>query len=493
MKNNTKIKKSYTFDDVLLVPSHSEVLPSKVDVSTNITSNIEIKIPIISAAMDTVTENKMAISIAREGGLGVIHKNMSIEKQVKEITKVKRAESGIILDPVTISPDKTLKDAISIMKNHEISGLPVLDHNEKILGILTDRDIRFESNLDQLVSQVMTKDLITASEGTTLNKAKSILQKNRIEKLLIVDKNKKLKGMVTVRDVLMKEKFPNASLDTHGRLLCAAAIGVSNDLEDRALELVSAGVDILVLDSAHGHSQGVLDSVEKIKRKFPEIPLIAGNIATSEGMKSLISKGADAVKVGIGAGASCTTRIVSGVGVPQFSAILDCIKISKDSKIPIISDGGIRFSGDMAKALGAGAHSVMLGNLLAGLDESPGELLLHDGRQHKVFRGMGSLGPMKDGTADRYFQEGVEGIKLVPEGVEGLVPYRGSLNSVIFQLIGGLKSSMGYTGSKNLKIFRNNSKFIKISSASYAEGHPHDLRIVEDAPNYQPKDNYREL
>ena len=486
---NIKIKNGYTFDDVLLLPAHSEVLPSKVDVSTKITDKIKLKIPIISAAMDTVTESKMAISIAREGGLGVIHKNMSIDKQVKEITKVKRAESGIILDPVTISPDKTLKDAISIMKNHQISGLPILGHKEEILGILTDRDIRFESNLDQVVSNVMTKKLITAREGTTLDEAKQILQKNRIEKLLIIDNNNKLKGMVTVRDVLMKEKYPNATLDVHGRLLCAAAIGVSRDIDDRTVELVNSGVDILVLDSAHGHSQGVLDAVEKIKNKFPNLPLIAGNIATSDGIKSLISRGADSIKVGIGAGASCTTRIVSGIGVPQFTAILDCVEIARKNNIPIISDGGIRFSGDMSKALAAGADCVMLGNLLAGLDESPGEILLHDGRQHKVFRGMGSLGPMKDGTADRYFQEGVEGIKLVPEGVEGLVPYRGPLSSVIFQLIGGLKSSMGYCGSKNLEVFKKKSEFIKISSASYAEGHPHDLRIVEDAPNYQPREN----
>jgi len=489
MKNNNKIKNAYTFDDVLLLPAHSEVLPSKVDVSTKITEKIKLKIPIISAAMDTVTESKMAISIAREGGLGVIHKNMSIEKQVKEITKVKRAESGIILDPVTISPDKTLKDAIAIMKNHEISGLPILSQKEEILGILTDRDIRFESNLDQVVSDVMTKNLITAREGTTLDEAKQILQKNRIEKLLIIDDNNKLKGMVTVRDVLMKEKYPNATLDTHGRLLCAAAIGVSSDLDDRTVELVNSGVDILVLDSAHGHSQGVLDAVEKIKNKFPDIPLIAGNVATADGIKALISKGADSIKVGIGAGASCTTRIVSGIGVPQFTAILDCVEIARKNNISIISDGGIRFSGDMSKAIGAGADCVMLGNLLAGLDESPGEILLHDGKQHKVFRGMGSLGPMKDGTADRYFQEGVEGIKLVPEGVEGLVPYRGGLNSVIFQLIGGLKSCMGYCGAKNLEIFKEKSEFIKISTASYNEGHPHDLRIVEDAPNYQPREN----
>ena len=489
MTAERKLKQAYTFDDVLLVPQHSKVLPKQADLSTRLTKSITLNIPILSAAMDTVTESVMAVSIAREGGLGVIHKNMSIDRQVKEITRVKRAESGIILDPVTINPDKTIKDAIAIMKHHEISGLPVLDRGGKILGILTERDIRFESNLDQLVADVMTTDLITAKEGITLEKAKDILQKNRIEKLLIVNRMGKLSGMVTVRDILMKERFPSASLDGHGRLLVAAAVGASDDLDDRASALISAGADILVLDSAHGHSQGVIDAVSQLKSKHSDIDVVAGNIATFSGTKALIDSGADAIKIGIGAGASCTTRVVSGIGVPQFTAIVQAVEAAAKSDTPVISDGGIRFSGDMAKAMAAGADCVMLGNLLAGLDESPGEVILHDGRQYKSFRGMGSLGPMRGGSADRYFQEGESGIKLVPEGVEGLVPYRGSLSSIIYQLTGGLRASMGYCGAKDFASFRENAKFIEISSASYAEGHPHDLKIVKDAPNYQLKEN----
>ncbi len=489
MATRQKIKRAYTFDDVLLVPQHSKVLPREVDLSTRLTKSITLNIPILSAAMDTVTESEMAIALAREGGIGVIHKNMSIDRQVKEATKVKRAESGIILDPVTISPEKTIRDAIAVMKHHEISGLPVLDGAGKILGILTERDIRFESKLDQSVADVMTKDLITAKQGTTLSKAKEILQKNRIEKLLIVNRSGKLAGMVTVRDILMKERFPTASLDSHGRLLVAAAVGASDDLSERAGALVNAGLDVVVLDSAHGHSQGVLDAVSKLKSKHSDIPVIAGNVATASGTKALIDAGADAVKIGIGAGASCTTRIVSGIGVPQFTAVVDAVDAAAKSDTPVISDGGIRFSGDMAKAMAAGADSVMLGNLLAGLDESPGEVILHDGRQYKSFRGMGSLGPMREGSADRYFQEGESGIKLVPEGVEGLVPYRGSLSSVIYQLVGGLRASMGYCGAKDIASFKEGDKFIEISSASYAEGHPHDLKIVKDAPNYQQKEN----
>ncbi len=464
MATRQKIKRAYTFDDVLLVPQHSKVLPREVDLSTRLTKSITLNIPILSAAMDTVTESEMAIALAREGGIGVIHKNMSIDRQVKEATKVKRAESGIILDPVTISPEKTIRDAIAVMKHHEISGLPVLDGAGKILGILTERDIRFESKLDQSVADVMTKDLITAKQGTTLSKAKEILQKNRIEKLLIVNRSGKLAGMVTVRDILMKERFPTASLDSHGRLLVAAAVGASDDLSERAGALVNAGLDVVVLDSAHGHSQGVLDAVSKLKSKHSDIPVIAGNVATASGTKALIDAGADAVKIGIGAGASCTTRIVSGIGVPQFTAVVDAVDAAAKSDTPVISDGGIRFSGDMAK-------------------------VLHDGRQYKSFRGMGSLGPMREGSADRYFQEGESGIKLVPEGVEGLVPYRGSLSSVIYQLVGGLRASMGYCGAKDIASFKEGDKFIEISSASYAEGHPHDLKIVKDAPNYQQKEN----
>lgn len=489
MANKTQMSEAYTFDDVLLVPQHSKVLPREVDLTTRLTKKINLNIPILSAAMDTVTESDMAIALAREGGIGVIHKNMSIERQIKEATKVKRAESGIILDPVTISPDKTLRDAIAVMKYHEISGLPILNKSEKIIGILTERDIRFESNLDQSISDVMTKDLITAKTGITLEKAKKILQKNRIEKLLIVNGKGKLMGMVTVRDILMKERYPNASLDNHGRLLVAAAVGASDDLEERTSELVKAGIDVVVLDSAHGHSQGVIEAVSRIKTKHPGVPVVAGNVATSMGTKALIDSGADAVKIGIGAGASCTTRIVSGIGVPQFTAVVDAVNEAAKSNTPVISDGGIRFSGDMAKAMAAGADCVMLGNLLAGLDESPGEVVLQDGRQYKAYRGMGSLGPMREGSADRYFQEGESGIKLVPEGVEGLVPYRGSLTSVIYQLVGGLRASMGYCGAKDISSFKADAEFIKISTASYVEGHPHDIRIVKDAPNYQQREN----
>ena len=489
MPNIQRLEMTQTFDDVLLVPQDSSILPKDVDLTTSLTKNISLNIPIISAAMDTVTESDMAIALAREGGLGVIHKNMSIERQIKEVTKVKRAESGIILDPVTISPEKTLRDAIAIMKHHEISGLPVLNENEEILGILTERDIRFESNLNQSVSDVMTKTLITAKTGTTLEKAKEILQKNRIEKLLIVNKDGKLSGMVTVRDILMKERYPNATLDNHGRLLVSAAVGASEDLEERLSALFDADVDVIVLDSAHGHSRGVLEAVSFIKKKHSSIPIIAGNVATKDGTKALIDLGADAIKVGIGAGSSCTTRIVSGVGVPQFTAIVDSVEEAKKNNIPIISDGGIRFSGDMAKAIAAGSDCVMLGNLLAGLDESPGEVIFHDGRQYKTYRGMGALGPMQEGSADRYFQEKEIGVKLVPEGVEGLVPYRGSLKSIIYQLIGGLRASMGYCGTKNIESLKKDAKFISISNASYAEGHPHDLKIVKDAPNYQRREN----
>ena len=489
MARYSKLKESLTFDDVLLVPRHSKVLPKEVDVTAQLTKSINLNIPILSAAMDTVTESDMAVALAREGGMGVIHKNMSVDRQVKEVTKVKRAESGIILDPVTISPDKTLKDAIAIMKHHEISGLPVIGDSDKIIGILTERDIRFESNLDQSVIEVMTKELITAKSGTTLETAKDILQKNRIEKLLLIDKEMKLAGMVTVRDILMKEKYPDASLDPHGRLLVAAAVGVADDLDERVSGLIGAGVDVIVLDSAHGHSQGVLDAVGKVKSNYNDVPVIAGNVATGDGTRAIIDAGADSVKVGLGAGASCTTRVVSGIGVPQFTAIVDAVEAAAKNEVPVISDGGIRFSGDMAKAMAAGADCVMLGNLLSGLDESPGEVILHEGRQYKSFRGMGSIGTMREGSADRYFQEGESGIKLVPEGVEGLVPYRGSLSSVIYQLVGGLRASMGYCGVMDIPAFKKEAEFIRISSASYAEGHPHDLRIVKDAPNYQAKDS----
>jgi IMP dehydrogenase len=395
----------------------------------------------------------------------------------------------VIIDPVTFSPDKTVRDAIAVMKRHNISGLPIVDDKGALLGIITGRDIRFESNLDRLITECMTKEnLVTAPKGTTLNEARQILQEHRIEKLLIVEEGNLLAGMVTVKDILMKEKHPNASLDTHYRLMVAAAVGATDDLLQRVSALVDSGVDVLVLDSAHGHAQGVLDGISSVKKDFSHLPLIAGNVATAEGTRALIDHGADAVKVGQGAGASCTTRIIAGIGVPQLTAVLDCVEEASKSDIPVISDGGIRFSGDLAKAMAAGADCVMLGSILAGLDESPGEIILHEGRQYKAFRGMGSLGPMKEGSADRYFQEGEENIKLVPEGVEGLVPYRGNLRSTVYQMIGGLRASMGYCGAKDTKAMQKETDFVRISSAGYSESHPHDVKIVKEAPNYQAKD-----
>lgn len=486
MRDQSRFKEALTFDDVLLVPGRSEVVPRDVDVSTRLTRDIPLKIPIISAAMDTVTEAEMAIGMAREGGLGVLHKAMSIESQARHVVRVKRAESGVILNPVTFSPDRSIREAIGVMKEHSISGLPIVDDDNNLLGILTERDTRFETNLDQSVENCMTREnLVTASKGTTLDKAKEILQANRIEKLLLVDGGGKLAGMVTVKDILMKQQHPNATLDEHGRLLVGAAIGVTDDVLDRAGALVEAGVDILVVDSAHGHSKGVLDTVEKVGKEFPRVTLIAGNVATAEGAKAIIDKGADAVKVGIGAGASCTTRVVAGIGVPQLTAILDCYEVTANEDIPLISDGGIRYSGDIAKAIAAGADSVMLGSLLAGLDESPGEIIHYEGRQYKSFRGMGSLGTMRDGSADRYFQEGEELVKLVPEGVEGMVPYRGSVRSATYQLVGGLRTGMGYCGARNIREMQTNTRFIRISPASYQESHPHDVKIVKAAPNYQ--------
>ena len=489
MVRSREFRDALTFDDVLLVPRHSTVLPRDVDVSTRLTKDVSLKIPIISAAMDTVTESGMAVALAREGGLGVIHKNMSIERQVKEVTRVKRAESGVIIDPVTFSPDKMVRDAIAVMKHHNISGLPIVDDAGALLGILTERDIRFESNLDRLVSECMTEEnLVTAPTGTTLREARHILQKHRIEKLMIIEEGNRLAGMGTVKDILMKQKHPNSTLDSHGRLKVAAAVGASDDLLQRVSSLAEAGVDVLVLDSAHGHAQGVLDAVSSVKKDYSHIPLIAGNVATAEGTRALIDHGADAVKIGQGAGASCTTRIIAGMGVPQLTAVLDCVAEASKSDVPIVSDGGVRFSGDLAKAVAAGANCVMLGSILAGLDESPGEIILHDGRQYKGFRGMGSLGPMKEGSADRYFQEGEENVKLVPEGVEGLVPYRGNLSSTVYQMIGGLRASMGYCGVKDMRSMQRETEFIRVSSAGYNESHPHDVIIVKEAPNYQTKD-----
>ena len=478
------MKEALTFDDVLLVPQMSSVLPKDVNISSRLTQNIQLNIPLISAAMDTVTESRMAIAMAREGGIGVIHKNLSIDNHVKEVDRVKRSESGMILDPVIITSGKTISDALEIMAHFHISGVPVVDDG-KLVGILTNRDIRFETNLDLFVSDRMTgKNLITVKKGTTLNEAKSVLQKHRIEKLLVVDDAGALCGLITVKDILKKENHPNAGTDKHGRLLVAAAIGVSSDYMERAQALVSANVDALVVDTAHGHSKGVLETVKNLKSKL-RVDIIAGNVATAEGTQALIDVGVDAVKVGIGAGSSCTTRMIAGVGVPQLTAIIDAFECAQKNDIPIISDGGMRYSGDIAKSFAAGAETAMLGSILAGTNESPGEIILWEGRSFKSFRGMGSIAAMNEGSKDRYFQQNTESKKLVPEGIEGMVPYKGDVTEAIHQLMGGVRSSMGYCGTKSIKEFHKNIEFIRITGAGMKESHPHDINITKDSPNYQ--------
>lgn len=483
MKKNIPL--ALTFDDVLLKPKYSTVLPREVDLSTQLSNSITLNIPFISAAMDTVTESAMAIALAREGGMGVIHKNLSIQEQALEVDIVKRSESGMILDPITISSDKSIEDALGMMKQYKISGVPVID-NAKLVGILTNRDIRFEENLQLKVKDRMTSsNLITVPVGTTLDEAKSVLQKHRIEKLLVVGEEGNLKGLITVKDIQKKEKFPNATKDMHGRLIVAAAIGTDSDVMDRVDALVDSYVDALVLDTAHGHSQGVLDVVNKIKTKHPNIDLIAGNVATAEGTQALIDNGADIIKIGIGAGSSCTTRIIAGVGIPQLTSVMECSEVAKKMNKKIISDGGMRFSGDISKSLAAGANSVMLGGIFAGTDESPGEVVLWEGRSYKVYRGMGSVAAMKSGSSDRYFQNSSDVKKLVPEGVEGLVPYKGLLGETIHQLVGGVKSCLGYCGSKNIQEFQKNAEFVRITSAGSIESHPHDMNITKDSPNYR--------
>ncbi len=478
------MKEALTFDDVLLVPQLSSVLPRDVNITSRLTKNIRLNIPLISAAMDTVTESQMAIAMARHGGIGVIHKNLSIENHVREVDRVKRSESGMILDPVTISSSKTIQEALDIMAHFHISGVPVVDEG-KLVGILTNRDIRFETNLDLLVSDRMTgNDLITVKKGTTLNEAKSVLQEHRIEKLLVVDDNGALCGLITVKDILKKENHPNAASDKHGRLLVAAAIGVSSDSMERAQALVNANVDALVIDTAHGHSKGVLETVKLLKSKL-NIDIIAGNVATGAGTETLIDVGVDAVKVGIGAGSSCTTRMIAGVGVPQLTAVMDAFESAQKNDIPIISDGGMRYSGDIAKSFAAGAETAMLGSILAGTNESPGEIILWEGRSFKSFRGMGSIAAMNDGSKDRYFQHNTESNKLVPEGIEGMVPYKGEVKETIHQLMGGVRSSMGYCGSKSIKEFHKNIEFIRITGAGMKESHPHDINITKESPNYQ--------
>ncbi len=486
MSNN--IEKKLTFDDVLLVPRKSSVLPKEVDCATKLTKNINLNIPIMSAAMDTVTESDMAIALARQGGIGVIHKNLSIEDQALMVDKVKRYESGMIRNPITLDDKKTVRDAKQLMDQYSIGGLPVLS-KEKLVGIITKRDIRFESNLNTLVKDRMTsKDLITVNSDTSNEDAKKILQKHRIERLLVVDKQNNLDGLITVKDLTKKEEFPISTKDKNGRLRVAAAISVREDWRDRIKALVKVDVDAIVVDTAHGHSQFVLDLVKKIKKEFPKVDLIAGNVSTAEATEDLIKSGADCVKIGIGAGSSCTTRIIAGVGVPQLSAVMDCAQVGLKHNTPIIADGGIRYSGDIAKSLAAGANVVMLGGMLAGMDESPGETIVYEGRRYKSYRGMGSLAAMKEGGGERYFQQEKDELKLVPEGIEGMVPFRGPVNNTIFQLIGGLKSSMGYCGAKDLKSFFKHKKFIEISAAGIKESHPHEVSIIKEAPNYQGHD-----
>jgi len=486
MSNN--VEKKLTFDDVLLVPRKSSVLPKEVDCSTKLTKNITLNIPIMSAAMDTVTESAMAIALSRQGGIGVIHKNLTIEDQALMVDKVKRYESGMIRNPITLDEGKTVRDAKQLMEQYSIGGLPVLS-NGKLVGIITKRDIRFESDLETLVKDRMTSEnLITVSSDTSNEDAKKILQEHRIERLLVVDKQNNLDGLITVKDLTKKEEFPFSTKDKNGRLRVAAAISVRDDWKDRIQALANVGVDAIVVDTAHGHSEFVLELVKKVKKEFPVLDLIAGNVATAEATEDLIKAGADCVKIGIGAGSSCTTRIIAGVGVPQLSAVMDCAKIGMKHKIPIIADGGIRYSGDIAKSLAAGANVVMLGGMLAGMDESPGETIVYEGRRYKSYRGMGSLAAMKEGGGERYFQQEKDELKLVPEGIEGMVPFRGPVNNTIFQLVGGLKSSMGYCGAKDLSAFYKNKKFIEISSAGVKESHPHEVSIIKEAPNYQGHD-----
>jgi IMP dehydrogenase len=486
-----KFPLALTFDDVLLKPQYSNILPKDVDLSTKLSNSIKLNIPFISAAMDTVTESEMAIALAREGGMGVIHKNLSIEEQATEVDKVKRSESGMIIDPITISSNRSIKDALKMMKKYKISGVPVIDE-DKLVGILTNRDIRFEENLDLKVRDRMTSsNLITVPVGTTLNDAKTVLQEHRIEKLLVVSDEGSLKGLITVKDIQKKERYPNASKDKHGRLIVAAAIGTDLSALDRVAALVENNVDALVIDTAHGHSQGVLNLINKVKSNYPQMDLIVGNIATVEAAEALIDNGADIIKIGIGAGSSCTTRIVAGVGVPQLTSVMECSEFVKKHNKKIISDGGMRFSGDIAKSFAAGADAVMLGGMFAGTDESPGEIILWEGRSYKAYRGMGSIAAMKAGSSDRYFQDSSASKKLVPEGVEGLVPYKGLLGETVHQLVGGVKSCFGYCGSKNIQEFYEKSEFVQITSSGIVESHPHDMNITKDSPNYRKLKNLK--
>ncbi len=479
------VAEGLTFDDVLLVPQHSEVLPKDVDLSTKLTDKLTLNIPLMSAAMDTVTEYGLAIAMAREGGLGIIHKNLTIDEQAAQVDRVKRSEHGVITDPFFLSPDHLISDANELMSKYRISGVPICVKG-KLVGIITNRDLRFETNFEQPIGNVMTKDnLVTAPVGTTLEEAQAILGKHRIEKLPLVDKDGNLKGLITIKDIEKSIQYPNAAKDKNGRLLVGAAVGVGANFLDRVKALVDAKVDIVAVDTAHGHNQGVLDAVKKIKQKFPDLQLIAGNVATAAATRALIEAGADVVKVGIGPGSICTTRIVAGIGVPQITAIMDCAEMADKYGKRVIGDGGIKYSGDIIKGIAAGASAIMMGSLLAGTKESPGALEIYQGRSFKVYRGMGSLAAMEAGSKDRYFQEDAK--KLVPEGVEGRVPYKGVLSDVIYQMVGGIRSGMGYCGKANIEELRTGSEFIKITSASLIESHPHDISITKESPNYSPK------
>lgn len=482
-----KLEESLTFDDILLLPNYTEVMPSEVNVSTILTSSIKLNIPLISAAMDTVTEASTAIAMAQEGGIGIIHRNLTVDEQASEVEKVKKFEGGMVINPMTVRPDQKVEDALNIMLDKNITGLPVTEDDSTLLGIITYRDLRFEKNLDYPVKKLMTgrAKLVTVKEGISLESAKELLHKYKIEKLPVVDKHFKIKGLITMKDIEKIEKHPNACKDKLGRLRCGAAVGVGQDREKRIEKLLDAGCDVIIIDTAHGHSKRVIDAVRSTKKNFPEVELIAGNIATSEAAHALIKAGVDCVKVGVGPGSICTTRVIAGIGVPQITAIMNVVKIAVKHNIPVIADGGIKYSGDVTKALAAGAYSVMIGNLFAGTNEAPGEVILYQGRTYKVYRGMGSLEAMKKGSRDRYSQDEMIDSKLVPEGIEGRIPYRGYIGDIIIQLIGGLRAGMGYTGCRNINDLRTKSKFVKISNAGLKESHVHDVIITKEAPNYR--------
>src|SRR6267378_790611 len=491
----TGLATALTFDDVLLVPQHSTVLPTQVDVTTRLTRNIRLNVPLVSAAMDTVTESGLAIAMAQQGGLGVIHKNLSIEEQASEVDRVKRSESGMIVNPITLSPEHRIYEALDLMKKYRISGVPITQDGSKegrLVGILTNRDLRFETNVNRPIAEIMTRDpLFTVPVGTTLDAAREILHRHKVEKLLVVDKDFRLKGLITVKDIQKAVKYPNASKDSLGRLRCGAAVGIAKDTVDRAEALVAAHVDVLVVDTAHGHSQNVLDMVRQLRHRFPDVDLIAGNVATADGTEALIAQGVDAVKVGIGAGSICTTRVVAGIGVPMVSSIIECARAAEAHDVPVIADGGIRFSGDVTKALAVGASTTMIGNLFAGTDESPGELILYQGRSFKEYRGMGSIGAMRRGSRDRYFQDDFDldtpggTDKLVPEGIEGRVAHKGSVAGLIYQLVGGLRAGMGYCGARNIPTLQRDARLIRITAAGVRESHVHDVAITKEAPNYR--------